>query len=55
MDSLIVLLVIAAIVGLAGAYIYKSKKKGVQCIGCPDAPHCSGKCAGCSGCASQNK
>lgn len=45
MDNLILLLVIAAIIGLAVAYIVREKKRGVRCIGCPAAgscPHCSG-------------
>ena len=35
MTNLIVFVVVAVIVGGAGAYIYKEKKKGVKCIGCP--------------------
>ena len=45
----IVLAVIAAILGLAGWYIYKAKKSGKKCIGCPDSGACSGHCSGCSG------
>ena len=48
-DFLIIALVVL-IVGLAGTYIYRSKKKGVKCIGCPDSGTCSGKCGNCSGC-----
>ncbi len=44
----IVIAVIAAIVGLAGWYIYKSKKSGKKCIGCPDADTCSGNCGNCN-------
>lgn len=52
MVNLITFLVIAAIVGGAGLYIYKAKKRGVRCIGCPSAQTC-GKQTGCSGsCAS---
>ena len=50
MENLILLAVVALIVGGAAGYIYKEKKKGAKCIGCPDAHHCSGHCAGCSGC-----
>ena len=50
MDNIIVISVIALIVGLAAGYIYKEKKKGVKCIGCPDSKTCSGNCSGCSGC-----
>ena len=49
MDNFIVLAVVAVIVGLAAGYIYKAKKRGQKCIGCPDSGSCSGKCAGCNG------
>ena len=50
MTNLIVTVIIAAVVGLAGFYIRKEKKKGARCIGCPDSGTCSGHCAGCAGC-----
>ena len=40
MVNLITFLVIAAIVGGAGVYIYKAKKSGVKCIGCPSGKTC---------------
>ena len=50
MVDLIAFAVIAAAVGLAAGYIYKEKKRGAKCIGCPDAGSCSGNCGSCSGC-----
>ena len=51
MVDLIALAVIAAIVGLAAGYVYKAKKRGVRCVGCPDGGSCGGNCGGgCSGC-----
>ncbi len=47
MDNIIIILIVALIVGLAGLYIYKSKKKGAGCIGCPDNKTCSGNCSEC--------
>ena len=48
--DVIVIAVIAAILGGAAWYIYKSKKSGKKCIGCPDSG-CSCDCSkGCSGC-----
>ena len=41
MIDLILALVIVAIVAFAARYIYKEKKKGVKCIGCPDSGSCS--------------
>lgn len=53
MDNVIIICVLALIVGFAVWYIYKSKKSGRKCIGCPDsgacASRCSGNCSGCSG------
>ena len=46
--DLIVITVIIGIAALSGWYIYKSKKSGKKCIGCPDAGRCSGSCVGCS-------
>ncbi len=49
----IIIAVVLAVVGGAALYIYKAKKSGKKCIGCPDAGSCSGKCSGCScGCGS---
>ena len=36
----VVILVIALIVGAASLYIYRAKKKGRGCIGCPDSATC---------------
>ena len=46
MENMIILLVIGLIVGAAG-YIWKEKKKGVKCVGCPYAQSCGGNCSGC--------
>ena len=35
--------VIALILGLAGWYVYRAKKSGKKCIGCPDSGKCGGK------------
>ena len=50
MVNLIAIAVIALIVGGAAGYIYKVKKRGVRCVGCPDGGTCGGNCSGCSGC-----
>lgn len=48
----LVIAVIVAIIGGAAFYIWKAKKSGKKCIGCPDSGSCSGHCSGnCSGCA----
>ena len=48
MIDIIIVAIILAILGGAAFYIYKAKKSGAKCIGCPDAKRCSGHCAGCS-------
>ena len=53
MDNIIVIAVVALIVGLAVWYIRKEKRRGVQCIGCPDSKTCSGQCAHCSRCCNE--
>ncbi len=35
MIDIIVIVVLLAIFTLASVYIYKQKKKGVKCVGCP--------------------
>lgn len=56
MEDIILIAVLAVIVGLAGLYIYRQKKKGSKCIGCPYGCSCSknaensgcgGNCSGC--------
>ena len=48
MTNLLVFVIIAAIVGGASLYIYKAKKRGVKCIGCPAGKKCGACCTGCA-------
>ena len=52
MTDLIIIAVLLLICGSAAAYVYRVKKRGAKCIGCPSAKTCSGKgkppCDGCS-------
>ena len=47
-EDVIVIAIIAVIVGLAGLYVYRAKKSGKTCIGCPHSGKCpsskGGKC-----------
>ena len=45
MIDLVIVLILGAIVGAAGGYVYRAKKRGAKCIGCPVAGGCSGKCS----------
>lgn len=47
MVDFFIIAVILVILGGAAFYIYKSKKSGAKCIGCPDAKTCSGNCGSC--------
>jgi len=54
MDDYLILAVLIVIVGAASFYIWKAKKNGQKCIGCPDAKSCAskscgGNCSACSG------
>ena len=54
MIDLIIIAAVLAIVAAAGLYVYKAKKSGVKCIGCPHGGNCSaGKTGACSGCGEQ--
>ena len=45
MIDYIIIASIVAIVGGAAYYIYRAKKSGQKCIGCPHAKTCSGGCS----------
>ena len=55
MVDIILILIIAIIIGLAGIYIYRQKKEGSKCIGCPYGNACckNTEKGGC-GCQSDN-
>lgn len=51
MENIIIIAILVVIVGLAAFYIYKAKKSGKKCIGCPDSGTCgSNKNGGSCGC-----
>lgn len=43
MANVIVIILLVISIGLACVYIHRSRKKGINCIGCPYAASCSGK------------
>ena len=53
MENILILAAVGLIVGSAAGYIWKQKKRGVKCIGCPDSGFCSGQCGSCKGCQCQ--
>lgn len=50
MENFIIIAVLVGIVAGAVCFLYRSKKKGAACIGCPSSGACKGKA--CSGCCS---
>ena len=52
MVNVIAILVLLLIVGAATGYVYKAKKSGQKCIGCPHAKKCAAQN---NGCACQSK
>ena len=44
MENIILIAVIVAIVGFAALYVYRAKKRGKTCIGCPYGNSCSMGC-----------
>lgn len=42
-NVIIVVLVVAIVIGIA-VYLYRAKKRGNACIGCPYARQCGGHC-----------
>lgn len=47
MEQLIPIAIIVVVIGLAALYIYKAKKSGKKCIGCPESSNCK-KCGCCA-------
>ena len=44
MTDYIIIFVVLVILGLAGLYIYRAKKNGQKCIGCPHSKTCGNAC-----------
>ena len=50
MENLIIIFVLIVIIGFVSLYIYKSKKSGKKCIGCPYSDTCCRKSGDSHGC-----
>ncbi|MBQ2613819.1 MAG: FeoB-associated Cys-rich membrane protein [Clostridia bacterium] len=44
MENIIIIAILVLILGFAGWYVYKEKRKGNKCIGCPFADSCKSSC-----------
>ena len=47
METVIVVIILVVILGAAAGYVYKAKKSGRKCIGCPNSGSCGKKGCGC--------
>ena len=47
MKDILIILILLAILGGAALYVYKAKKSGAKCVGCPYAKSCSSKKCSC--------
>lgn len=45
LNAVIILLVVCIVAAIA-VYLIRAKKRGENCIGCPYAKQCGGKCGG---------
>ena len=45
--DIILVLILLIIAGGAGFYIYKAKKSGAHCVGCPHSKQCGKKTCSC--------
>lgn len=43
MENFIIIIILLCIIGCIGYYLYKMRKQGQVCIGCPCSKQCSGK------------
>ena len=46
LTNILLIVVLLCIAGAAGLYLYRAKKRGETCVGCPYAKQCGGKCSG---------
>ena len=49
MADIVIIVILVSVLGLAGLYVYKAKKSGKNCIGCPQNGSCSLQKRDCSG------
>jgi predicted nucleic acid-binding Zn ribbon protein len=45
--DLLIIAILAIVLGGAGFYVYRSRKSGRKCIGCPSGGSCSSCSCGC--------
>jgi len=53
MENILILIVVGILMFFAGNYLYKAKKRGQTCVGCPYSKECAKKRQG-NGCGKEN-
>ena len=54
-ENVIIIAILVLIVAAIGLYLYRAKKRGAKCIGCPYANQCGGGCGSCDKVKSDKK
>lgn len=47
--DVILTIVIVAVIAFAGLFLYRAKKRGEHCVGCPHSKECSKRSCGSNG------
>ena len=55
MKDIMIIVILVLIVGAAAFYVYKAKKSGQKCIGCPEGCSCNAKNGNGSCCCGDTK
>ena len=53
MANIVIILIVLTVVSGIVVYLYKAKKSGQTCIGCPYAKQCGGNCGSDNNCSCQ--
>ena len=53
MENFIIIAILLIVIGFAGFYLFRTRKKGNKCIGCPHSMECSSKDK--NGCSNSNQ
>lgn len=48
-ESVVIAVILIAVIGLAALYVYRAKKSGKRCIGCPESGRCGRENSACGG------
>ena len=55
MINIVIIAVLVLIAAGVGFYLYRAKKSGAACVGCPHGKECAKKCSGGCNCGQEEK